>query len=414
MGVKKAWGELGEGNVDAAIVVLDDLAEAEREQVRSRAGEVAVGPTGEMSIAAGEPLDSVIGKLDLVLDEIESCSTPRKLLGTVSAIAGLLHELKKKSLEEQEEARRRAKEEEEARAAEEERVRAREAAKVELEDLRHRVAAARESGDLEGASELLSEASGICKEWEIADEGAWVAEESRLVEAEAEAREKLQFEFERYEEDFQNALGDNKLEECLEIIPELVDLSTALRMPEKTEHYRQLDEEIKGNIEKREELERLQREKLGEIEALKNSAAKLEARLKFADAKEKYGAIIERANEIGDELSAAYAREKIAQIERWEQEVSSSDYAKWDIPPFKLINRKRYDFLEIVPSKSAAEHRISEYSGEGKKAGNLVPVGMVRSRFKNQGPYGPDGKCFVIYERRELEDAHIFKLELPL
>ncbi|MHA1730419.1 MAG: hypothetical protein ACTSU5_00660 [Promethearchaeota archaeon] len=111
-----------------------------------------------------------------------------------------------------------------------------------------------------------------------------------------------------------------------------------------------------------------------------------ESTWKFAAAKKKYAQMERIAAKIDDLLTIEYCRQKLAQIEKWEQEIEEFDLHKWEIFPFKMINRRRYEFFEIFPSKELAEERLEKLVAGGMDREHALVVNVVRSKFKGQGP----------------------------
>ena len=210
---------------------------------------------------------------------------------------------------------------------------------------------------------------------------------------------KLQF----AEEDFQNAFSDRKYKECLQSIPEITQLASQLNKPEIVDKYNKINQQIESNIQQEAKLLTLQNEKYEKINPLKKIAADLESNMKFADAKSKSNAIKKLATEINDPLIVSFCDQEIAQIDAWTKSLSGSDLMKWDITPFKIINRLRYNYVEVLTDKVAAQKRAGEITEQSGKSDDVKVVAMQRSKFKGQGPYNEKGECFTLYVRKLVE-----------
>ncbi|GAB4328432.1 MAG: hypothetical protein Kow0069_35650 [Promethearchaeota archaeon] len=226
----------------------------------------------------------------------------------------------------------------------------------------------------------------------------------RAAEAELEAK---RHQFDRAEEIFQAKMADKCYEAALAMAPKLLELARDLGLTDKVARYEALERELREQLSRQQELERLYQEKLATMEKLKLSAARLEERLKFDDAATKYREIGELAGEIGDGLSLAFVKERLEKIEAWKQELLSSEHARWEISPFKIINRLRYELVDVYPDEARAAARANELVESGVPEGNVKVVVVVRSKFKGTGPYDDRGRCHVVYvrETRDSEDA---------
>ncbi|HMF33391.1 MAG TPA: hypothetical protein VKK79_18340, partial [Candidatus Lokiarchaeia archaeon] len=76
---------------------------------------------------------------------------------------------------------------------------------------------------------------------------------------------------------------------------------------------------------------------------------------------------------------------------------------KKKIPPFRLIQRARYDCLEAFGDEKVAKQRLADLVALGVKKQNVEIVTIVRGKFKGQAPYNKKGECFAIYVRKTLD-----------
>ncbi len=234
-------------------------------------------------------------------------------------------------------------------------------------------------------------------------------EEAKRRAAEEEARKKvtedeaISKKLQYAEERFQNAFGDRKYSDCLQSIPEISELASLLNKSEIVEKYKGLQQQIESNIQQEAKRSAEQKEKTEKINQLKKVAADLESAMKFTDAKSKYTEIKKLATEINDPLTVSFCDQRITQIESWAKELSGSDLMKWDITPFKIINRLRYNFVEVITEKTAAQKRAGEIASQSGKGADVKSVTMVRSKFKGQGPYNAKGECYALYLRTAAE-----------
>lgn len=220
------------------------------------------------------------------------------------------------------------------------------------------------------------------------------------------ALQKQALELETAEENFQIALGEEKYQEALAMIPGIVELCEAQQLDEKVASYEQLRAQIEEKLAAQAEAHELEAEaqkKVDRINFLKQTAGRAEERGKFDEARAKYEEILALAEELDDALTVEYAQQKLKQLEVWEAP-EDFDFAKWGIFAFKIHNRRRYEFYKIFPSREAAEETLAdlmEVQGLLKENGLIIEV--IRRRFTDQGPFDENGSCFTIYYRKTPE-----------
>ncbi|MHA1732069.1 MAG: hypothetical protein ACTSU5_08995 [Promethearchaeota archaeon] len=220
------------------------------------------------------------------------------------------------------------------------------------------------------------------------------------VEGRPSVAEKLNARMARLDEEFQIAFADGEFERCLEMLTQLVDLAGKVGDTTKVEAYRQLKGEIESSREEREKLERVEREKIAKISSLKQAAFKLESRWKFQEARKKYEEVERIASEINDILTKEFCKRKFEQLDAWEREIADFDLHQFDVQPFKLLNRKRYDFDSVFPTREAAQGWVDELVSGGLPEEDVQVVKLQRSKFKGRGPFNEEGLCFSVYFRK--------------
>ncbi len=218
------------------------------------------------------------------------------------------------------------------------------------------------------------------------------------------------------EEEFRNAFIDRNFRICQEKLPEILDMAIMLNDQGKINNYLNLKEffahaapepqEVAESIQKTaspKPIPPIPKEKLLKIEELKKSAIDLEGRLEFQQAKAIYQEMMQVATEIEDRLTVALCDQMIAQIGIWEEEIEKSDFTKFDIPPFRLVNRARFDCLEAMGDKGAANKKMENLISLGVKPETIKVITISRSKFKGKSPYNKNGECFAIYIRRSFD-----------
>lgn len=213
--------------------------------------------------------------------------------------------------------------------------------------------------------------------------------------ADGEARVKLQL----LDEEFQNKFADGAYEDCLALVPELVTYAAALGDSARVQEYQQLKAQIEKSMYEQEEFAVDQEEKRAAIERLKKQAYRLEAKGKFEEAKAKYQEIRAIGQEIEDPLVVQFADRKIAQIDEWLQLIADFDLSKWTIHPFKIINRRRFDYRELFPTREAGEAKKEEMMAAGMDKDEAHVVGIIRKRFAGKGPFNDKGEVYALYVR---------------
>ncbi len=218
------------------------------------------------------------------------------------------------------------------------------------------------------------------------------------------------------EKEFQNAFIDRDFRLCLEKLPEILALAIKMKDQGKVSNYMQLKEffehsaphsmEIGAPIQKAEShtpAPAIPKEKLLKIEELKKSVIDLEGRLEFQQAKAKYKEMMQVATEIEDRLTIVLCDQMIDQIGIWVEEVEKSDFSKFEIPPFRLINRARFDCLEAMGDKGAANKKMENLISLGVRPENIKVITISRSKFKGKSPYNKNGETYALYIRRSLD-----------
>ncbi len=218
------------------------------------------------------------------------------------------------------------------------------------------------------------------------------------------------------EEEFQNAFFHQDFRLCLGKIPEILELAKMRQDKGKIEYYSQLREPFELAAKQQSEILQTPQkaasqdaimpksiEKLQKIEDLKKMATECEERLDFRQAKAIYQEMMQVATAINDRLVIALCDQMIAQIGIWEEEIEKSDFTKLDIPPFRLLNRARFDCLEALSEKGAANRKMENLVTLGVKPENIKVITISRSRFRGITPYNKNGECYAIYIRRSLD-----------
>ena len=141
-------------------------------------------------------------------------------------------------------------------------------------------------------------------------------------------------------------------------------------------------------------------DKIEQIENLKTEIYDLESRLDFQQAREKSEQMKNIAQIIGKIVDVEFATHKLEQFSQWEVEITDADMMQWNISPLRVINRLRYNYIEVLGTKSVAQARAEERIQQSNCTEDVKIVTMVRSGFKGQGPYNERGECFVLYGRK--------------
>src|SRR5271157_313488 len=139
------------------------------------------------------------------------------------------------------------------------------------------------------------------------------------------------------------------------------------------------------------------------IAQLKSQAVDLESELEFDDARAVYHKIEDLIKDIDDPFTRLLCDQKIAQIASWEEETAKSDFSKWDIPPFRLINRTRFDCLVAISNESVARQKMESLITLGVGRENIIVFTIHSEKFKGIAPYNQDGECYAIYLKRMLD-----------
>lgn len=265
--------------------------------------------------------------------------------------------------------------------------------------------------------------------------------QQKILKPENDKIRKLEF----LEEEFRNAFIDRDFSLCLKKVPEILDLAKEFNLRNKVNTYLQakeyfelsLNRETEDNKISTQEVQevdepqidpfvetepqpkiiqhltqkpanikpelQIPKERLQKMEELKKEAIDFEGRLEFPKAKAIYQELIQVASEIDDRLTVTLCEQMITQIGIWVEEIENSDFSKLDIPPFRLINRSRFDCLEALSDKNAAIKKMENLISLGVKPENIKVITIARIKFKGKSPYNKNGECYAIYIRRSLE-----------